>query len=201
MSVARIRSRFTPTWEGSVEGWVVNYINAQLWRVRPHMDFDDMYQEAFLCFALCAEHYPLVVDPPHFMSLFKRAFVNRVTGMSNRRTKDRAFSYDENSELGGPPTSSGDLLARQQKMCPEMMGAELEMLIADAPTPIQDLVATVMEAPDELLTFLRDGTSGLRETMQARLARLGHLCNWAGYATSPDACAADFAAAVRTWAQ
>lgn len=196
---ARVRASFQPEWSGSVEGWVVNYINAHLWRVRPQFEFDDLFQEAYVCFAVCCERYPAVIDPPHFMALFKRTFTNRVVDMSNRRTKDKAFSYDENSELG-PPPNSGDLLERQQRLCPEMMAAEADMLVADAPSPIQELVATIQSAPEELLGFLRGETTGLRETMEDRLARLGGLATWASFAVDPQGCKADFRATVEGWA-
>lgn len=196
----RIRSVFQPQWSGSIEGWVVSYVESNLWRVRPQYEFDDLFQEAYLCFAICCERYPEVVDPPHFMALFKRTFFNRLVDMSNRRTKDRAFSYDENSELG-PPSDSGDLLERQQRLCPEMLAAEADLHVADAPGPIRELVATIQAAPEELLCFLRSEATGLRETLEDRLARLGGVASWVGFAADPQGCKADFRAAVEGWAR
>lgn len=170
-AAVRIRAKFTPSWEGSIEGWVVNFINKQLWRVRPHFEFDDLYQDAYMFFLVCTERYPEVVDPPHFMSLFQRCFSNRINDLASRRTKDRVFAYyDENSEIG-PPTS-GDILMRQQKTCPEMMQADLDLLLDDAPPAVRALAETCLSAPDELLAFLRDEATGLRETIGERLGRL-----------------------------
>lgn len=198
MSAVRVRSVFVPAWEGTIEGWVVNYITDNKWRTKPAFGFDDLYQEAFLCFAICCERYPQVVEAPHFMSLFKRTFMNRVHDMASRRTREKAFSYDENSELG-PPTSDS-LLGRQQKMCPEMMGAELDMLVQDAPGPIRELIATVLEAPDELLGFLRAETTGLRENAVKRLARLARVATWRGAADDLEGCEADLARELEAWA-
>ena len=166
----RVRARFVPTWEGPVEGWTINTINKQIWRVVPQYDFNDLLQEAFTYFLICCERYPEVLDPPHFMALYKRCFLNRINDLAARRTKDRAFSYDEGGGDGGAGPDDVLMMVRSPAM--HLQQAELDADIEAASGPLSNLLKAVQELPEELLKFLRAETTNLRETTSIRLARL-----------------------------
>ena len=69
----REKLNFTPSWEGSIEGYTVNYIKKTLWRMKSKCDFEDLYQEAYLVFDRLKKHYHCIRTPQHFMALYKTA--------------------------------------------------------------------------------------------------------------------------------
>lgn len=169
----RVRADFQPNWHGPIEGWVRNYIASNKWRVEPHHDAGDMFSEAFLAFAKCEAMYPEVVDPRHFMRLFQRTFMNKIHNLASARTKRYALAYDENGDReDGTGGNANAAIASQQRRSVELDETELNLLIEDAPHVVRALIDAVMDAPEELLGFLRDEWHGLRETRAQRFARL-----------------------------
>lgn len=83
----RARLAFRATFTGPVEGWAVNYIYHNAWRVPAEHGPDDLYQDAWVVFLRVADHYPGVKKPEHFMSLYQRAFINHITNLANKRTR------------------------------------------------------------------------------------------------------------------
>jgi len=83
----RVRLNYTPEWAGSIEGYVMNQIHRNLWRMRGKYDFEDMYQEAYICFDFCCNKYSLVTEPAHFMALYKKALFHWFYDMMARARK------------------------------------------------------------------------------------------------------------------
>ena len=84
----RERIVYTPTWCKEYEKWVRGFVNVHSWRVDPMYGPDDLVQEAYITFRHLADRYPRLMDPQHFMALFKRAVINKMNDRScyyNRR--------------------------------------------------------------------------------------------------------------------
>jgi hypothetical protein len=80
--------KFTPQWEGSIEGYVINSCRKNLWKfARLHYEMTDLVSEAWLVFHDCLEYYPDVQNAKHFMSLFKTAWFNRMYDIINPTTR------------------------------------------------------------------------------------------------------------------
>ncbi len=103
---ARKRMSFTPEWEGVVEGWTVNYLHQNLWRVPRYMEFEDLKSDAYVRFLDCRDRYPNVIDAPHFMSLYKVSVVNHITDLSNKATKMKSEVVTSALESDGNQASS-----------------------------------------------------------------------------------------------
>jgi hypothetical protein len=86
----RERLREEPAWEPRWEDHEAaarNIIRKSVWRVAPLYSRQDLLSEAWIVFDRCVRRYPAVVDPPHFMVLFRRALTNTIHNMATRRTR------------------------------------------------------------------------------------------------------------------
>jgi hypothetical protein len=82
----RQKVEFKPQFEGPISGWAANYIKKNYWRVAGYLEFEDLIQDAYWKFLVCRDAYPHVIEPQHFMALFKKAYINHFTDLSNART-------------------------------------------------------------------------------------------------------------------
>lgn len=83
-------STYKPQYDGPIAGWVVNHIQANFWRVARVMERDDLFQDAQEVFLRCAQRYPDMDTPQHFMALFQRSWSNHVHDLSTASTQRRA---------------------------------------------------------------------------------------------------------------
>lgn len=94
----RVRLKYTPRYDGPIEGFVVNFIRKNIWRVPSYLTEEDLMQESHLLFWKLKTLYTQVDNPKWFMTLYKTAFSNRINDLSNRKSK----SVDEclESDMG-----------------------------------------------------------------------------------------------------
>lgn len=154
---------FVPQWEGSIEGWTINYINKNLWRVQPEHDIDDLYQDGYMFFLECKRRYPQVIDPPHFMRLYQTCLRNHITDLAWKRT--------QRAEVGSVAEDGTNLLDENNPDVKGMNWFEYAVLIADAPPVVAKAVRRLTESTKRQLYCRRPG--GLRETRNELLCRLG----------------------------
>jgi hypothetical protein len=119
--MARQRERivWTPVWTEEYTKWTRGFVRSNRWRCDPLYDKDDLEQEAFFVFAHVAATYPRIIDPGHFLALFKRAMINKMHDRScryNRRkgTVEAPISvdiYETFSGRIGEVTNSGYVAA------------------------------------------------------------------------------------------
>lgn len=136
---------YIPQFKGPIEGYVVNQINRDHWRLRETHDREEMMQEAWVVFLRCAEKYPALDDAAHFMALFKTAWKRRVNTLSSKTTKVRAEK----------PMFDGDFdeaWQRPQEPIGETDNAGmLRIMVAQAPREVVMVLNLIMNAPQELL--------------------------------------------------
>jgi hypothetical protein len=72
----RIATVWEPEWEGAIKNWATSFIKKQQWRCDKIYEFEDLLQEAYVLFLKLAARYPRVVEPAHFMALFKTSLSN-----------------------------------------------------------------------------------------------------------------------------
>ena len=81
------RLNYIPRYDGVIEGWVVNYLKKNFWRVRRCMEYEDIKQESFVIFLKVKKQYRNVVDNDKwFMSLYKTSFINSFIDISSINT-------------------------------------------------------------------------------------------------------------------
>ena len=119
--MARQRERivWSPVWTDEYTKWSRSFVKSNRWRCDPMYDTDDLVQEAYFVFDYVAATYPRIIDPGHFMALFKRAMINKMHDRScryNRRkgTVEAPISvdiYETFSGRIGEVTNSGYVAA------------------------------------------------------------------------------------------
>lgn len=136
-------SNFTAEFKGPIEGYVVNYLAANFWRVQASMTRPDCMQEAQLVFLRCKRNYEHDVDnPAHFMALFKRSWSNHFTDLAEKDTAQRQCGQlPQDMEEPTGPEPVGEL---------ENAGY-LRVMVAQAPREVAMVLNLFISAPSELL--------------------------------------------------
>lgn len=138
-----------PEFKGSIEGYCVNFLTKNLWRLRGTHDHDDAMQEARLTFLRCAARYPLMDTAQHFMALFKTTWSNEFHDLSTKATKARSalpFSdYMRADENGDDYSSLGDSIGETDNE------GQLAVMLKQAPLEVLMVLNLFLNAPAELL--------------------------------------------------
>lgn len=75
--------KFTPRWQGAIEGHAVNTVKSFFSKLCADHEFDDLMQEAYIVFMRCGLRYKNTVDmnPAWFMALFRNSLRNKLINM------------------------------------------------------------------------------------------------------------------------
>lgn len=166
---ARIRPEiWSPEWDDATERWTRKVCAQHAWRTRPLLDEEDLEQECRLKWLRCRELYPQVVEPAHFMALYKRAVLRHFT--TRARERSRRVCAVPLSELSTHDTDALDAI--QARPDDGMVFAEMRLLLANESPEIQKIVELIVF--EDAASVYRN-TRGVRETRAARLARLAEV--------------------------
>jgi len=138
---------YVPVFKGPIEGWTVNYTRPVFWRVESIMEWRDAMQEAFIVFMRCSAKYPSLETPQHFMSIYKRAWVNQFNDLSNEATRLRCFVSDYRELEEGecvPMEQVGDM----------DNGGFLATALRQAPEEVRRVLTLMLHAPQEMLDIV-----------------------------------------------
>lgn len=107
MTPKRVRERlkWSPAWDGQLQGIAAKYIRNNIWRCDTLHSFDDLMQDAYLTYVRMAARYPRVSEPAHFVALFKSALHNEMTD----RARYRQLKLEATVDLGVDPLEHGAL--------------------------------------------------------------------------------------------
>lgn len=156
-----------PRWEPEIKGWAAKTIKKNIWRYDHLHSFEDLMQDAYVCFLVCCERYPRVVEAPHFMALFKTTLRNFLCDRSIYNIRKKAITVD----LEGDALEFADMLIGDLDN-----GGYLAVLLHEAPPEIKAALEVFMneEYLHELQKPIRTEPKGLcyRETLNDRLCRL-----------------------------
>lgn len=144
----RMKLNPLPQWPGSVEGFVVNYLKANYWRVESTMSYDDAMQEAHVVFLRCKRKYS-VEEPKHFMALFKTSLVRVFADLSKLDSEIRAMVSLQQEDEGGESIvfeAVGDL---------DNNGGII-VALDQAPSEIKEVLQLLLTAPLEILELARN---------------------------------------------
>lgn len=135
---------YVPEFKGPIEGYVVNSLTKNMWRVMRNHTREDMMQEAYIVFMRCAGKYPIIDTPQHFMALFKRAWTNHITDLSVKESAHKATFADQ------PPPRDEDFLPAEPVGDLDNMGY-LSLMVEQAPREVLMVLNLFLNAPQELL--------------------------------------------------
>lgn len=139
---------YTPEWKGPIEGYVVNGLAKNLWRLKPTHTHEDALQDAYVMFLRCAARYPLMDTPQHFMALFKTAWTNEFNDLSVKASNARvAISMTDLCRVD----ENGDEIATADSIGERDNDGALAVMIKEAPHDVMLVLNLFLVAPQELL--------------------------------------------------
>lgn len=143
-------------WEGAVEGYVVNTMKTQYFRVQRTLTRDEYVNEAFIVFSRVQTKYKKTVDEDkHLMALFKTAWSRRLNDLSTEDTHQRMF-------VQAPITrsSEGEDIEGFDPVGDLDNDGMLAIVIREAPQEIKQVLNLFLAAPQEILDVALAGWSG-----------------------------------------
>lgn len=142
-----------PEWHGVIEGYTVNFVEKNYWRVARTMPREDVMQEAVCVFLRCKRKY-LVREPQHFMALYKSALSNAFVDWSIADTTDRVLVYDVTDVDHGNVSIVTEPVG-------ELDGdGYLATLIRQAPQEVLMVLNLMLRAPQELIEDVLSSWTG-----------------------------------------
>jgi hypothetical protein len=153
--------RIQHQWRGPLRQWAAKFIKKNQWRCDRIYEFDDLMQEAYLIFLRISEKYPHVVEPRHFMGLYKIALAN--------------WFHDQAAYMKRKNTQHVDLNADALELCLGQTGelrhaGLLSILLDEAPQELRLALALLAEHPETLRSTANH--KGHRENLNMKLRRI-----------------------------
>ena len=152
---------WSPSWEGPIEGWAVNFIKNNKWRCDRLHDQDDLLQDAYLTYMKLVETYPRVIEPKHFMALFKAAMWNAMHDRARYKRRKRLVHEDTPKDVS--------------EFCEGRIGeltnyGYINVLLAEAPEELHMALALLEGSPEKLRGKVNE--QGQRENLNMKLRRI-----------------------------
>jgi len=140
---------FVPKFKGPIEGFVVNYLRKNMWRVSRYLEHEDLMQEARVLFLKLKERYSEVdgMNDRWFMSLFTRSFSNVITNISLKDSKASVeISYGTTSD------ESDEVLTHLENLVGDVEnGGWYSIILQEAPEEVKMVLSVLMNCPAEVL--------------------------------------------------
>lgn len=145
----RNRKVYIPKFKGEVEGYVVNFVRRNYWRVAEIMEKEDVMQEALFIFLKLQRQYNYIDNAAWFMGLFKVAFSNHFNDLSNTTTRQKVLK----EALNKPSAMSGTEEGVESILVHEHNTNEgyFVCIIEQAPKEVRAVLSLLATAPTELL--------------------------------------------------
>ena len=175
-SVKRTPVKYRPVFPGVIEGYVMNCLRKDLWKISATHEHADAIQEAYLVFLRVKAAYPDVQTGSHFLALFKSAWYNHFTTLAAKASVARipisecSFGFEDGNffdTLPGDPLDTGFL----------------GTMFRQAPSEVKSVLYLIMNAPTELLEIATASwkNKGHTEASQNRM-----MCQLLGIEESTD---------------
>lgn len=159
MRRVRTKVAWEPVWEGSVKGWAIKFNRRNRWRLDSINGDADLLQEAFIVFLKICRKYPRVMDPAHFMALYKRAMENQMHDRSKHTSKYRNFNI---------PLDCDALSICGARIGELTNGGYARALVEQAPEELKLALALIANHPEKL----RIKNRKRKENLNMQLRRL-----------------------------
>lgn len=131
---------------GPIEGWVVNGMKANYFRVERTLSREEYLQEAYLVYLRVLRKYEgTVTEPKHFMSLFKRAWTNELNDLATKDTHHRQMVAMPTMRSDDGDEAEVDVLGDLDN------DGMLATMIRQAPSEVVMVLNLFLNAPQELL--------------------------------------------------
>lgn len=140
-------STYKPQYDGPIAGWTVNHIQANYWRVKRVREREDLFQDAQEVFLRCAQRYPDMDTPQHFMSLYQRSWCNHMHDLSHDATSARA-----EVSMTARSTDEGEASTFERESIGDLDNdGYLAIKLRQAPAEVKMVLSLFLNAPQEIL--------------------------------------------------
>ena len=158
---ARAALCWEPKWNDTPRQWAAKFIRRNQWRCDRIYEFDDLMQEAYLIFLKITQKYPRVIEPHHFMGLYKMAVAN--------------WFHDRAAYMQRKNTQHVDLAVDPMELCLGQTGelrhaGELAILLSEAPHELRLALSLLTDNPAALKASHKP--KELRENLNMKLRRI-----------------------------
>lgn len=154
-----------PKFQGAVEGYVVNWIKKNHWKVNQQLpEFEDVKQEAYFIFLTVEQKYPLIDNDAWFMDMFKKTFGCRMIDCSRKQIRHKKHFTETDVLLSDGEES----LSLTDMMVGDLETEALsERLVEQADGEVQEVLRTVMNMPTEVFAMVENAwvSRGKRKVM------------------------------------
>lgn len=164
--------------DNGAEIWLRRYAVKNSWKVSHFAyEIDDLIQDGYLSWYICADRYNQVTDYRHMCSLFKMTFTNRIRELS-MTDKDNKFNFMLEGGLSDLVDPSMQGLSESwilDKVCGHYMQTtgSVGQIISDAVEPVKTVLRFLVSA--EGIAVMRRPfrlrLDGRRETTNFRIYR------------------------------
>ena len=160
---------YEPVFKGHLEGYTVNFLTREYWRVKHTMTMEDAMQEAHCVFLKCKAKYQ-VEDGAHFTALYKTAWTRHFSDLSvadsDQRTHERQLEHKTPREKYEALESMGET----------DNDGYLAVLLRQAPAEVKTVLNLFLSAPQEVLDIALAGfwtkDNHMKVTGDRRLSRV-----------------------------
>ena len=164
-AAAAVSSKFQPKFEGAVEGFVVNWIKKNHWKVDQQLpERDDVLQEAYCVFLKISNQYPDIDNAAWFQSMFMKSFSDRMIDCSRKQIRHKEHFADSDVLMSDGEES----LSLTEQMVGDLdTEASLERLVEQADGEVAEVLRTVMNMPNEVFAMIEEAwvSRGKRKVM------------------------------------
>lgn len=153
-------------WDEGMHGWIVEFIRANLWRVKADYTFEDMLQQAALAWCKLDRLRPHAT-PQERMAAMKFALSNEFNGITARYLRKGRKSEVPDSTL----SKEESVVARAATAPPCLSDVEWSLLCEECPDLAALYEAVIEDEAKPKRGYSRNGVRG-RETTENYLSRL-----------------------------
>ena len=122
---------FIPRWTGPIEGYTINLVRRYYPQLAAEHEFEDLLQEAYIKYLVCARRYKGKVDNgAWFMALYKRALSNHLHSLLLRHARYKLLEYGDGAQLP-EPSVNGEV-------------AEVLQILTTLPSELAEVMTAVM---------------------------------------------------------
>ena len=148
--------------DAGTRGWIVKFAQANLFRLAPLYELEDLTQDGFLIYYKLVRRYPHATKPAHLMALVKTSYANHVTDLCRKASRrGQLFALDLEADLA---FALSDI--------PIHAPAQVSPELALAPLEFRQFIAILEQAPELIRAPYERRANGTRETTHERHSRL-----------------------------
>ena len=149
----QILNRIDPGLKKVIDGYVINFLASNYWKVRNIMEWDDAFQEAMFTLIVVekrlikSEKDATLLTPQQYMACFKTCWTRHFITLSNKDTKYQAMVKETEFSSMDDEENSFNI---ENLVSDENVGY-IELLIEQAPSEVREVLNLLLNAPKEIL--------------------------------------------------